>query len=87
MPSFRQKTELIVVVCTALDVDVYLSGSGGGREYNDEALLREHGIELRYDEYAYPERPQLWDGFEPNLSVVDLLFNCGRGARDLVVPA
>lgn len=87
LPSFGQKTELIVDVCTALDADVYLSGSGGGREYNDEALLREHGIELRYDEYAYPEHPQLWDGFEPNLSVVDLLFNCGRGARDLVVPA
>jgi hypothetical protein len=85
LPAFGQKTQLIVDVCGALDADVYLSGSGGGRDYNDEGLLREHGIELRYDEYAYPEHPQLWDGFESNLSVLDVLFNCGPAARPLVV--
>jgi hypothetical protein len=84
LESFGEKTELIVDVCRAVGADVYLSGSGGGREYNDEELLAQHGIELRYDEYAYPEHPQLWDGFEPNLSVLDLLFNCGRGGRELV---
>jgi len=85
LPEFGQKTELIVDVCQALDTNVYLSGSGGGRDYNDEALLREHGIGLRYDEYAYPEHPQLWGSFEPNLSVLDVLFNCGPAARPLVV--
>lgn len=85
LPEFGQKTQLIVDVCGALHADVYLSGSGGGRDYNDEELLREHGIELRYDEYAYPEHPQLWDGFESNLSVLDVLFNCGPAARPLVV--
>jgi hypothetical protein len=84
LESVGEKTELIVDVCRAVGADVYLSGSGGGREYNDEELLAQHGIELRYDEYAYPEHPQLWDGFEPNLSVLDLLFNCGRGGRELV---
>ncbi len=85
LESFGEKTELIVDVCRSVGADVYLSGSGGGREYNDEELLAQHGIELRYDEYAYPEHAQLWDGFEPNLSVLDLLFNCGRSGRELVV--
>ncbi len=85
LPEFGQKTQLIADVCRALDADVYLSGSGGGRDYNDEELLREHGIELRYDAYAYPEHPQLWGPFEPNLSVLDLLMNCGPAARPLVV--
>jgi hypothetical protein len=85
LESFGEKTELIVDVCRAVGADAYLSGSGGGREYTDEELLNEHGIELRYDEYEYPEHPQLWDGFEPNLSVLDLLFNCGRAGRELVV--
>ena len=84
LESFGEKTDLIVDVCKTLEADVYLSGAGGGREYNDERLLNEHGIELRYDDYAYPEHPQLWDGFEPNLSVLDLLFNCGREGRELV---
>lgn len=83
--GFGQKTELILDVCRALDADVYLSGSGGGRDYNDEELLRGHGIELRYDEYRYPEHPQLWGDFEPNLSVLDVLMNCGPAARPLVV--
>ena len=84
LESFGEKTDLIVDVCKTLEADVYLSGAGGGREYNDERLLSEHGIEVRYDDYAYPEHPQLWDGFEPNLSVLDLLFNCGREGRELV---
>jgi hypothetical protein len=85
LDSFGEKSDLIVDVCKSVGADVYLSGAGGGREYNDERLLNERGIELRYDDYAYPEHPQLWDGFEPNLSVLDLLFNCGRDGRELVV--
>jgi hypothetical protein len=84
LPSFGQKTELILDVCRALDATAYLSGSGGGREYTDEALLKEHGIDLRFDEFEVPEYPQLWGDFEPNLSVLDLLLNCGPGSRDLV---
>lgn len=84
LDSFGEKTELILDVCRAVGSDTYLSGSGGGREYTNEELLNEHGIELRYDEYEYPEHPQLWNGFEPNLSVLDLLFNCGRAGRELV---
>jgi hypothetical protein len=86
LPSFGQKTELILDVCRALDGDAYLSGTGGGRDYTDEALLKENGIELRYDEFEYPEYPQLWGDFEPNLSVLDVLLNCGPGSRELVVP-
>jgi hypothetical protein len=84
LESFGEKSDLIVDVCKTVGADVYLSGAGGGRDYNDERLLDEHGIELRYDDYTYPEHPQLWDGFEPNLSVLDLLFNCGAGGRELV---
>ena len=85
LEAFGEKTELIVGLCEALGADAYLSGSGGGREYTEEQLLAEHGIELRFDEYEYPEHPQLWDSFEPNLSVLDVLFNCGRESRKLVV--
>jgi len=85
LDSFGEKTELIVDVCRALHASVYVSGSGGGRSYNDEALLNEHGIELRYDDYRYPEHPQLWGTFEPGLSILDLLLNCGPASRELVL--
>ena len=83
--SAHQKTDLIVDICSALGADAYLSGTGGGRDYNDEELLREHGIDLRYDEFSPPVYPQLWGNFEPGLSVLDLLMNCGRDGRALVV--
>jgi hypothetical protein len=78
------KTDLVLAVCLAVGADVYLSGSGGGRDYNDEHLLASHGIELVYDEYVYPEHPQLWGPFEPNLSILDMLLNCGPASRELV---
>ena len=80
----HQKTDLIVDICQALGADAYLSGTGGGRDYNDEELLGTHGIELRYDTFEPPVYPQLWGDFEPGLSVLDLLFNCGPGGRELV---
>ena len=85
LPSFGQKTDLIVDVCRALDASAYLSGSGGGRAYTDEAVLRERGLDLRFDEFEYPRYQQLWGDFEPNLSVLDVLFNCGPASRQLVV--
>ena len=47
--SAHQKTDLIVDICSALGADAYLSGTGGGRDYNDEELLREprHRASLR----------------------------------------
>jgi hypothetical protein len=87
LDSFGEKTQLIVDVCRALDASVYVSGSGGGRDYNDETLLNGHGIELRYDDFRYAEYRQLWGAFEPGLSILDLLLNCGRAGRELVVGA
>jgi hypothetical protein len=78
------KEQLVADICAAVGGGVYLSGSGGGRDYNDEQLLREHGIELRYDEFRYPQHPQLWGPFEPDLSILDLLFNCGPESRGYV---
>lgn len=83
--SFGEKTQLIVDICDALDAHVYLSGTGGGKEYNDEALLQEHGIELRYSQFTHPEYPQPWGDFEPNLSIIDLLFNCGPKSRKILL--
>lgn len=84
LPSFGSKAQLIVDVCRAVEADVYLSGTGGGRDYNDEELLSRHGIELQYDVYEPEPYAQLWGPFESRLSIIDVLFNCGPGGRHLV---
>ena len=84
LPEFGQKTELIVDICKALGADEYLSGSGGGTEYTDGERLAEEGIGLRFDAFEPAEYPQLGGDFEPGLSALDALMNCGPGARELI---
>jgi len=36
------------------------------------------GIQVIFQNFKHPVYPQLFDGFEPYMSVVDLIFNCGE---------
>jgi len=85
LTEYGQKTELIVDIARALDADVYLSGEGGGREYNDEAVLNSNDIQLKYTGFQHPEYAQLWGDFESHLSIIDLLFNHGKNSRNILL--
>ncbi len=54
----------------------YLSGIGA-RDYFDPAPFARAGIEVIWQQFTHPRYPQLFGGFEPNLSAMDLLLNCG----------
>lgn len=73
-------TNRLVDICRKLDADVYLSGAGGS-EYLDEALFAAAGIKLEYQTYKHPVYKQVFDGFEPNMAVIDLMFM--EGAKSL----
>ncbi len=78
LEDFGQKTDLIINICKKLNANYYLSGTGGGAEYNDEELLKINNISLLYSDFVHPKYNQLWKGFVPNLSILDLLFNYGK---------
>lgn len=71
-----KKGTKIVNICKYFGADICLSGIGA-RTYNDEKEFEENNLRLVYQEFEHPVYTQLWGGFTPNLSVVDLLFNCG----------
>ena len=77
-PALR-KTERIIAMCKAVGADTYLSGPAA-RAYLDEDALRREGITLEYKTYNYPEYPQLHNGFEGGVSVLDLIANVGPDA-------
>jgi hypothetical protein len=54
----------------------YLSGLGA-RAYFDGQPFADAGVEVLWQEFSHPVYPQLYGGFVPELSAVDLLFNCG----------
>lgn len=70
------KTDRIIKICKKLNADTYLSGIGA-RDYLDEEALKNNKLQLVYQNFTYPEYPQAYDGFEPYMSAIDLLFNCG----------
>lgn len=69
--------DLIPALCRAVGADTYLSGIHG-RDYLDPDALEREGVRVVFQDYAEPTYPQCWPGpFVPNLSVIDLIFNCG----------
>ncbi len=77
---------LLIEVCQRLGADCFLTKKGA-KKYLNESLFRNAGIELAYFRSPSPIYPQLWGRFIPNLSIFDLLFNCGPKARDILISA
>jgi len=87
LPQFAglRKNELIAAICRHFSADCYLSGIGG-KAYNQPEIFEKQGIKLEYLDYQPITYPQLWGSFIPNLSIVDMLFNCGaEGTRKLLL--
>ena len=76
----------LVKICQALGGDVYLSGRDGAN-YMDLDTFRSNRLEIVFQDFNQPEYPQCYGQFEPNLSVVDLLFNCGPDSLNIIKEA
>ena len=81
-----QKSELVLNICKALGASAYYSGRAGST-YLDRESFRRAGIEIVVQNFNHPTYEQLFmkeSGFVPNLSAVDLLFNCGAQGVKLI---
>lgn len=79
-------TRVNLSICRALGADTYLSGVNG-RRYLDLEQYAAHNITVIFQEFTHPTYPQLWGEFIPNLSVIDLLFNCGPRCLEILTRA
>lgn len=70
-------TDTLIEITKKVGGDTYLSGVGG-KDYLDESRFTE--IALKYQKFKHPTYPQRFGKFIPNMSVIDLLFNCGDEA-------
>ena len=70
------KSDLVLDMCLQLGATRYVFGALG-RDYADTAAFAAAGVEAVFQEYRHPAYPQLHGAFEPYMSIVDLLFNCG----------
>lgn len=63
-------------LCSAAGAQEYLSGAGA-RAYLDHGAFSYAGVKLSWQEFKPREYPQAFPGFEPDMSALDLLLNCG----------
>jgi len=73
----------LIDLCKSVGADTYLSGMDGPRYMDMEAFGRA-GINVIVQDFKHPVYPQLYGGFEPNLSSIDLLFNCGEKGIEII---
>ncbi len=77
------KSDLILELCRKVNASVYISGPFG-RDYLDRAAFAQASIALRFHDYPHPQYEQAFDGFEPYMSAIDLLFNHGGNSRGML---
>lgn len=71
------KTERLASLCRQAGASKYISGPAA-KSYFDTKVFEEEGIAMQWFDYeGYRDYPQLWGAFEPQVSIIDLLFNCG----------
>ncbi len=74
------RSERVADICAQAGGLEYVSGPSA-KEYIDERAFKERGIALRWFDYeGYPEYPQLWGRFCHQVTILDLLFNCGKNS-------
>jgi len=78
-----KKEELILNICKAVQAQEYLSGPDG-RNYLNLGLWRENRVKVEFHEYLHPQYRQLHGEFLPQMSVIDLLFNCGPDSLSIL---
>lgn len=70
------KNSFLASICKAVGADTYLSNEGS-KAYVDINFLNSQKFNHLYCGYKSPIYTQTKAGFEPNLSVLDMLFNIG----------
>jgi hypothetical protein len=80
-----KRTELLANICEAVDATEYLSPMGSA-EYlvAEQDVLRRRGVDIWFQNYEHPSYRQVFMPFEPFASVIDLIFNCGEQAVEIV---
>jgi hypothetical protein len=79
-------TDRLIDICKELKADTYLSGQDGIK-YMDLERFKQNDIEVVIQDFEHPNYPQMFKGFEVNMSAIDLLFNCGPGSMDKICEA
>lgn len=76
------KSDRLAELSAQLGAREYVSGPSA-RGYIDPECFARRGVSVSWFDYSgYPVYPQLWGEFVHEVSILDLLFNCGQSAPE-----
>jgi hypothetical protein len=82
-----KRTNLLLDICRTFGADRYVS-SIGAKEYMEEdgakSIFEKEGITVEFLKVNFSKYPQLFGEFIPELSIIDLLFNCGPESQKIM---
>ncbi|HET7728977.1 MAG TPA: WbqC family protein [Usitatibacter sp.] len=80
------KSELLLNLCREVGAgSTFLGGLGGSRHYLDHDAFAAAGIGVEWQKFQHPQYAQCGDGpFVPGLMSLDMLFNLGPAAAELL---
>ena len=79
LPVNGQKTDRLLNILKQVGATHYVSGPSA-RDYIEGDKFVSAGISLEYMDYNYPEYPQLYPPYDPQISILDLIFMTGPDA-------
>ncbi len=79
-----QRTDRLIQILQRVGARHYISGPSA-RDYIEQEKFDAAGITLEYMTYDYPEYPQLYPPYDPQVSILDLMFMCGERALEYIV--
>ena len=79
-----QKTDRLIQILKRVGCTHYISGPSAS-DYIEQDKFDAAGITLEYIQYDYPEYPQLYPPYDPQVSILDLLFMTGPEASTYFV--
>lgn len=75
------KTDRLINILEKLGASTYLSGPSADAYLNKKSFA-EKCIRLEYKSYDYAPYPQLWGNFQGEVTILDLIANCGPDAKN-----
>tara|TARA_B100001741_G_C16498832_1_gene573597 strand:+ start:495 stop:1187 length:693 start_codon:yes stop_codon:yes gene_type:complete len=78
-----KKSELVLNLCLKLNAKKFIFGQQGSN-YADIISFKKKQIKTIFQNYNHPSYYQLHGKFVSNLSIIDLLFNCGNKSLEII---
>ena len=79
-----KKTDRLIQILKSVGATGYISGPSA-RDYIEQEKFDAAGIPIEYMKYDYPEYPQLFPPYDPQVSILDLLIMTGSEALSYIL--